>query len=864
MTPNPDTIREFLEALWPLDIPEGEDLVISWAGPGEKVRSVSVQTVDEAIGIAERATDCHVWLNIATRDRNRPAASPRGRAEDCRTLPAIWADLDVIEGAPPGAHKDGAKAFPTYDDAEAFVRAFPIAPTMTVRTGYGYSAWWILDEPVDNTTGTLLIAALAATMNRLSAGQADPSVFDIARMMRVPGTLNWKNPDQPIPATIEHHSTAARYSVDDLLERLDPPTQPARTTNRQRTPQTVAEDGGRPGDHYSAEMDTEAVAQLLTAHGCTEVERTIRDGRTVIMLARPGKDPKAGHSMSVGWAGEGITYMFSSGWDLVPAGTHPPFRLYTLLEHAGDYAAAARALRHLGYGDNPTEPLHRPLPAITDADLGEAFTLEHAGELIHVSGIGWMAWDGNRWVEVTENRLLVRLATYVKRLIATIDTVEMPDDRRKQLHKAANAYLNTNARSRVLRDAAGRVEVPAHAMDADAHLLNCPNGIVDLRTGDIHPHDPRHLQTKITRANYNPHARTPDWSKALSGLPDDLAHYLQVALGLAATGEAVADQVFVAVGSGGNGKSTIFGAVRHVLGSYAVSMPAKLFTAEGSTQTQLLMPLRGARMALAAESGEDHYLNMERLKALSGGDELMDRHLYSRTFATWHPSHTLFLMTNHRPRVRNSDEGTWRRLQLVPFTASYTRDGVRDVGLRDRLTEQDTNLEAVLAWVVAGAVEWLTTHRLPRSVDVDLASTEWRDDEDPVASFFREAGWEVTGTHDDTVRAATLYTAYKDHTVESGGRPFSASSWKREMERYAERRRLAGGDTFTCGRDKHGIYWRGIRLSDVAAGAFKYPGWTPPPPADEPEPAATQSGAESFGNAYTTYTDTPSEVDFPW
>jgi putative DNA primase/helicase len=437
----------------------------------------------------------------------------------------------------------------------------------------------------------------------------------------------------------------------------------------------------------------------------------------------------------------------------------------------------------------------------------------------------------------------VRLGTYILRVAATITARPLPDPKQQDARlKAALAYLATGKRVGILRDAAGRVEEDAAVMDATPWLLNVSNGVVDLRTGELGAHSPAFHMTKIARSDFVPGARSQDWVKALRGLSDDLRDYLQVVLGLAASGESVADRIFVAVGSGGNGKSTILGAVHHVLGNYAIAVPAKLFTAEGSLQTQILMPLRGARLALAAESGEDHYLAMERLKALSGGDELTDRNLYSRHFAYWMPTHTLVLMTNHRPRVKSSDEGTWRRLQLVPFVSKYTSGGTRDMTLRDRLKDKAENREAVLAWVVAGAVRWFAERELPPCLDVDMASTLWRDDEDAVAVYFREAGWEVSGKTSDVVRSGELYNAYRLHTMENGAKAFSLRNWKMEMERYAERRRNAGGPTFISGDDKHGAYWRGLRKVD-AVPLFKYPGWVPPVP-EEDELAAEPEGEE--------------------
>jgi P4 family phage/plasmid primase-like protien len=826
--------RTFLDALWPLGIPEGSHLVITTQIPGERVCNYKVE--DTYRGTVHQ--DRHVWVNVAAR---RLGTEARGRTEDLTWIPALWADLDVEEGAPEGVHRTGS-CFETRAAAMDFLMGFPVKPSMIVSTGYGYSAWWILGEPETAAAAEPILAALKATVMRLSEGRTDPAVYDTARMMRLPGTMNVKVPEAPQPCEIVS-TWPARYSLADLAEILDLPPAPP---THEHAPATHTPAGvGRPGDDYDEQATTEQMVALLVEHGCVETHRYWKGeagsdsdhGRLVVQLARPGKDPRSGHSMTVGYIGPAVTHMFSSGWEELPPDTYRPYRLYGYLEHGGDMLAAIRALAAAGYG-RQLVTLDK-LPDLNGLAIAEDFAAWAGDGILWVEGLEWHIWDGARYVN---NSAGVRrlLTTYVKALKATAldDLNKAADDAEKKAAlakvKKAETWMERTPRMRVLEDVADIISIPPSELDTDPELLNVSNGIVNLRTGELIPHDPQYLMTKMAEAEYDPQATSADWEKTLGAVTDDVRDWLQVAIGMSATGYVSADQIYVAHGPGGDGKTTLLGAVADVLGNYGHRPQSDLFTHEGHGKTMLLMPLRGARFVLAAETGADHFLNMERLKALSGGDAITDRKLYGQ-YITWKPSHALWLMTNHRPRVRSTDEGTWRRLLLIPFPHGATFRANPDIGLRDRLARQAENRAAVLTWIVKGATRWFTADcKLPACMDIELLSRQWRDEEDVIGSFVTDR-YEVTGESQDAIRASDLYEDYRLYCEANGIRPLSAKNLKGDMDRLAEKLSADGMPGIAHGRDKHGAYWRGLRKLANVAGGF---GFSPPAPEPEDERSA--------------------------
>lgn len=832
---NPSDAADFLTALWPEGIRDDERITVSY-GPAPKSARHFAHP-DAAADFVASNGHTNIWINLAT----RPAGlgrHERGTKGQALRLPALWADLDIDDPA----HKPGARVFPDTDAAWSAVRAIEsvIGPAqLVVHSGHGLAPYWLLDEPAEPELADALLAELRRVTGDLTGDVAD-AVFNRDRCMRAPGSVNHKT-DTPAPARIAHHDPySERYSADELLAALrahkspEPAHGPHSATpdGVSRTGRTANPDArtGRPGDDYNASADTDSVVAMLARHGATKVDSIDHDGRQVIRMARPGKTDD-GHSLSVGWVAPGWVTLWSSGWPALPhdpkpgaAETHySPWQVYAHLDHGGDFNAAAAALRSEGYGDQADEP--EPLASVpddlTDTDVARHFAAWLDDQAIYVPGIGWMTWQAaeGRYTPDEERHAVGRLAeaytaALYRRYRDARDAAD-PDDKdalkaAEAARKEARGWRNAGRQNTMIDMAARHTGVSPDALDAHPHLLNVANGIVDLRTGELAPHDPRHRCTKLADVHYDPDATSPDWTKAISGLDQSLHDYLQVGAGMSAYGKAPTDAVFVALGGGGNGKSTTLGAIYSALGDYAVSVPAHVITEGGGNRPQELIPLRGARFALIAEMGEDHYLAAERVKALTGGDPITDRYLYARTTLTWKPTHAFWIMTNHRPGVRDTTDGIWRRLRLIEYRASYVADA--DDGLRDRVAELPENRSAVLAWIVRGAVEWHRTGRLPACAAVDGGVMTWRNDESEIRSFMVEAGYVFTSNEGDRIGRSELYKTYSTWSAETGGRGYKQKRFAEELHKRAKVDGAKLGEGRARGANGSGVRcWTGIQ-----------------------------------------------------
>ena len=345
-------------------------------------------------------------------------------------------------------------------------------------------------------------------------------------------------------------------------------------------------------------------------------------------------------------------------------------------------------------------------------------------------GFGWMQWTGKRWRESTpeaakEEVRQAAIALNLRAAEAGMDADYM---------KRARALLSTNKINALTNLMRGIMIRDANEFDAHPDLLNVGNGIVDLRTGRLMDHDPKYLLTKSTDAAYVPDAEHDDLEQITKALEPEVMDWMQVRFGQAATGYPTSDDLMpIGQGGGSNGKSTLFSAIRGALGDHVVDVPDRVLNARPSDHPTEMMMLHGARIALIDETPEAAHLNVQRLKAVIGSDTLTARYIQKDT-VTWKATHSLFLMTNYPPMVRETDDGTWRRLALVKFEKRFPQNDQ----FRARISEGHPELKtAVLAWIVRGAIRWYANGRvipeMPEKVRHDTEA--WRNRSDAVAEF---------------------------------------------------------------------------------------------------------------------------------
>lgn len=352
-----------------------------------------------------------------------------------------------------------------------------------------------------------------------------------------------------------------------------------------------------------------------------------------------------------------------------------------------------------------------------------------------------------------------------------------------------------NAAVSILRSRDQRIE-----FDADRHLLNCTNGIIDLHTGMLWPHDPARYITKVTGAVYDPRAECQQFDAfmlSIMGGDVEMVQFLQRWFGYCATGDVSEQKMVLHIGAGANGKSTLVNLVDDVLGDYAITAAPTLLAAANNNSERHpteLADLAGARMVTASESDEGNVLKEALVKRLTGSDPIKGR-LMREDFFEFLPTHKLQMLTNHTPTVRGQEHAMWRRLLLVRYDRIFGTqedlDAGRAQGLRDNLLPERlaTESSGILNWLVNGAVEWRKQGLNPPA-SVKQASERYRKEQDRVAQFIAEKCTLEPGRFSRYVTSsgeAGILTAFQRWARENGYYSFGRERFRGDMERTTNR-----------------------------------------------------------------------------
>lgn len=349
------------------------------------------------------------------------------------------------------------------------------------------------------------------------------------------------------------------------------------------------------------------------------------------------------------------------------------------------------------------------------------------------------------------------------------------------------------------------LEVDADLLDRDPMLLNCRNGVVDLRTGVLRGHRADDYITKLADVEYVGCERgvwSQRWVDAVAQITGEarvgesqrhVASFLQRWFGYCATG-AVHEQVFVVHwGDGSNGKSTVMGTMARVLGDYAgTAAPGLMASSDRSERHPTeIAGLLGKRMVTAHETREGVQLREDFVKQATGDDKITARFM-REDFFEFTPTHKLQLLTNAKPVIRGQDHGIWRRVNLVAYTqrfgtaeevAAGTATALKDMGLATALAD-DGELSGVLAWVVAGAVEWLRDGGLRAPAAVLEASLAYRHEQDRVREWVSECCEVGEGMTDYvTVGMGGLYPSYTGWCKDAGYHGLARGRFLHELQR---------------------------------------------------------------------------------
>lgn len=362
----------------------------------------------------------------------------------------------------------------------------------------------------------------------------------------------------------------------------------------------------------------------------------------------------------------------------------------------------------------PPEPVNRtPVPGrdgfnLTELGNAQRLVKAYGDRLRYCHSRGrWLTWDGRRWALDSRSKVWEWAKDVIRQL--GHEAADCPD---RDLMKRTYQWAIGSERKKVIQatmDLAWSepgIGIVPEDLDHDPWLLNCTNGTVDLRTGELRPHRQEDLISKLAACAFDPEADCPRWKDTLNTIfqhDEELIAYVKRALGYSMTGDTSAQALFLCYGTGRNGKNTVLDAVRYLLGDYStVAAPRILLTAGSNDHPAMIADLIGSRFVPTSEVDEGERLAESLVKRLTGDSHIKARFMHQNPFE-FKITFKLWMAVNSKPEIRGTDKGIWSRIKVIPFEA-FIPPEKRVPNLSEMLVREEG--PGILSWLVQGCLEW--------------------------------------------------------------------------------------------------------------------------------------------------------------
>lgn len=452
--------------------------------------------------------------------------------------------------------------------------------------------------------------------------------------------------------------------------------------------------------------------------------------------------------------------------------------------------------------------------ARTDVSNARRLLRDHGSDLRYCyPWAKWLVWDGKRWEndDTGESRKrVVIVADAMWEELLKMPKADIDDSTYAKILQHTKYSSSAAGIAKCLECAANEpgAQILPSQLDADPWLLNVQNGTIDLRNGDLKEHERTDLLTKISLVDFQIDAHSAAWDKFLLDVfgSVELVGYVRRLCGYWSTGVIREQMLPVLWGTGSNGKTTFLNAICSVLGSdFTMKAPSDfLMNKRNDAHPTDKADLFGKRLVVCSETDDGKRLAESMVKELTGDEAIRARRM-REDFWEFDPTHKILLVTNHKPMIRGTDHGIWRRIRLIPFARQFWNPHKGETGpdelcqddtLKDRLKAEQSG---ILTWIVQGCIEW---HRDGEQTpkEVEDQTKEYRGSQDVLGSFVDEC-CEVNSQY--VVTSSDLYKSYRKWTDDNGEycvnqRQFGVSMSERGFHRYRN----------------NGVWYRGLMLVD--------------------------------------------------
>lgn len=392
--------------------------------------------------------------------------------------------------------------------------------------------------------------------------------------------------------------------------------------------------------------------------------------------------------------------------------------------------------------------------------------------LRYCEGIGWLTFKDGRWEQsdVAAHKYSQKLTELQFQEAMAVRCFNLQQGKTKTEDEKYISYILTRRSSgkiaATLKEAIPKLSIRTSDLDRDPLILNTPCGEVDLSTGEMHPHDSAHYITRMTKVAPSDEG-IETWLRFVSEIScgeEVVTEFLQQFAGMMAIGKVYEERLLIALGSGGNGKSTFFNDLQDVMGDYAGTIRSELMIASNDSGKKFeYARLRGKRLVIAEELSESKQLDTGAVKQLcSTGD--INAQFKGKDVFTFKPSHSTVLCTNHMPTIKANDNGTWDRLIVVPFEARFRNEKTEIKNYGAYLVEHCGG--AILSWIIEGSKKYIQNEYklvVPEELQAEIDS--YKDETDWTKDYFE---YRLIFGPSYSATGSELYNDYESYCAAQG------------------------------------------------------------------------------------------------
>ncbi|MCB1177827.1 MAG: hypothetical protein KDK36_09635 [Leptospiraceae bacterium] len=391
------------------------------------------------------------------------------------------------------------------------------------------------------------------------------------------------------------------------------------------------------------------------------------------------------------------------------------------------------------------DPQEEDYKILSDIYNTEIFVSMYGDSFKFCKQLGFLYWNKKFWEDDSELKIkgLARKTAkaITKRLIDKSKNLDMQDMKHIKYTQSKNGIYNMVSLSKI------DTEISINEIDKESYLLNLNNGVYDIRTGKLGEHLKEYHFTNLMNIDYKKDATYPKFQKFLNEIfidengktSNELILYVQMILGSCLVPIVKNEHWYFCYGEGNNGKSTLFKIMESILGRYYSSIKSDVLMKKNSTDHRTsIAKLFDSRMVVSSETNDGTSLNESLLKELTGRD-LISANFMRKDEFSFYPKFKLFTFGNHKPGIRGTDNGIWRRVKLIPFLANIPKEKiVKDIN--EIIIKEEK--PGVLNWLLQGLSNCIKNGwKIDEPEIVQKATSEYRESQDTIGQFLNDTFW---------------------------------------------------------------------------------------------------------------------------